>query len=344
MRICLVTVMSGLIGTVAAVAADVPGAKDPSFLKRYAGSEIVFSLTRTYDAYALIVPDPKNAGKTTTESREGTITRVLYRIPKGHTALELFRNYEQEVKSAGFSIAYEALPCQIVGDDSPYKVFGAVTGTGLEGRYLKSPFAHTVGGSDGPFCFLTAKGNQARQDVALTVAVSEKVDRGDPTNYTFPFANGQPPVVFNAGELIVMVDIVTSKAVTNNMVTVKAADIADALATKGSIALYGIYFDVDKSEVKPESTSTLDEVASLLKIDRSLRLEVSGHTDRTGSPDHNVKLSEARAQAVVDALVKKYGISAARLQAKGYGDTRPVAANDMEANRAKNRRVELRKL
>ena len=82
----------------------------------------------------------------------------------------------------------------------------------------------------------------------------------------------------------------------------------------------------------------------MLKIDRSMRLEISGHTDNTGGADHNQKLSEGRAAAVVDALVKKYGIDPARLQAKGYGDTMPVAANDGDANKAKNRRVELKKI
>ena len=129
-----------------------------------------------------------------------------------------------------------------------------------------------------------------------------------------------------------------------NMVTVKASDIADALATKGTFDLYGILFDVDKTDIKPESAKSLDEVASLLKIDRSLKLEISGHTDNTGEKAHNLKLSEGRAQAVVDVLTKNYAIDPARLAAKGYGDTMPVAPNDSDANKAKNRRVELKKI
>jgi OmpA-OmpF porin, OOP family len=127
------------------------------------------------------------------------------------------------------------------------------------------------------------------------------------------------------------------------MVEVKAADMADALAAKGFVDLYGIYFDTDKTDVKPESTATLDEVAALLKIDRSLKLEISGHTDNTGKAEHNLKLSEGRARAVVDLLVKKYGIDAARLSSRGYGDTKSVTPNTSEEGRAKNRRVELRK-
>ena len=75
-----------------------------------------------------------------------------------------------------------------------------------------------------------------------------------------------------------------------------------------------------------------------------MKLEVAGHTDSTGDKAHNVQLSDGRAAAVVQSLIKTYGIDAARLQAKGYGDTKPVAANETEDGRAKNRRVELRKM
>ena len=85
-------------------------------------------------------------------------------------------------------------------------------------------------------------------------------------------------------------------------------------------------------------------VAKLLKADPGLKLEVAGHTDNTGTAAHNLQLSAGRAAAVVNALVATYGIDRARLEPKGYGDTRPVAPNDGEANRARNRRVELRKL
>ncbi|HUP90883.1 MAG TPA: OmpA family protein, partial [Solimonas sp.] len=84
------------------------------------------------------------------------------------------------------------------------------------------------------------------------------------------------------------------------------------------------------------------EVAKMLKSAPDLKLEVGGHTDNVGQPAANQKLSEARAQAVQAALVAQ-GIAAARLSAKGYGDTRPVADNRSEDGRAKNRRVELTK-
>ena len=92
------------------------------------------------------------------------------------------------------------------------------------------------------------------------------------------------------------------------------------------------------------SATTLTEVSNLLKADPSLKLQVSGHTDNSGTKDHNITLSKGRAEAVVAALVGQYQVAANRLVAEGFGDSKPVAPNDSAANMAKNRRVELRKI
>jgi OmpA-OmpF porin, OOP family len=152
------------------------------------------------------------------------------------------------------------------------------------------------------------------------------------------------PIEIKAGQAVIGVDVVTGKQINYRMVEVKADEMAKALATEGKLDLYGILFDIDKTDLKPESKATLEEVTKLLRSDPALKLEVAGHTDNTGSAEHNMKLSAGRAAAVVNALVTTYGIDKARLQANGYGDTKPVAANDTDQNRAKNRRVELRKI
>jgi OmpA-OmpF porin, OOP family len=109
----------------------------------------------------------------------------------------------------------------------------------------------------------------------------------------------------------------------------------------GHTAVYGIYFDTGKSEVKPESEKALGEIAKLLKGDAGLKVYVVGHTDSVGNVDYNMKLSQDRANAVAQALTGKYGIAAARLKAYGVGPLSPVASNDTEEGKAKNRRVEL---
>jgi outer membrane protein OmpA-like peptidoglycan-associated protein len=119
--------------------------------------------------------------------------------------------------------------------------------------------------------------------------------------------------------------------------------IYDALETEGRWATQGILFDTGKSEVKPESTPTLVQIAATLKEHPELAVEIQGHTDTVGKPDANLKLSQARAEAVKTALTGEYGVSAGQLTAKGYGDTRPAADNATPEGRATNRRVELLK-
>ncbi len=137
-----------------------------------------------------------------------------------------------------------------------------------------------------------------------------------------------------------MLTIVEREAMKQDVVA-DAAALAGGLRGEGHVAVYGLLFDTGKAELKPASDAALVEVAKLLKADMGLRLHVVGHTDNVGEFEANQKLSQARAAAVVAALVGKHGIAAARLQAHGVGSLAPVASNDSEAGRAKNRRVEL---
>jgi outer membrane protein OmpA-like peptidoglycan-associated protein len=124
-------------------------------------------------------------------------------------------------------------------------------------------------------------------------------------------------------------------------VTADASSMAKSLKATGKVALYGIYFDSGKSLIKPESKAALEEISKLLKADPSLKIYVVGHTDNTGSYDSNMKLSMERASAVVSALASMYSVNIANLKPCGNGPTCPVASNDTEEGKAKNRRVEL---
>jgi OmpA-OmpF porin, OOP family len=118
-----------------------------------------------------------------------------------------------------------------------------------------------------------------------------------------------------------------------------ANELLDKLNADGFVALY-INFDTGRATILPESAGILDQVAAALERSSGLKLEVAGHTDNVGTPEANHKLSEDRSKAVVAALVAR-GIAEARLTAKGYGQSAPVADNRTEEGRAKNRRVEL---
>jgi len=147
-------------------------------------------------------------------------------------------------------------------------------------------------------------------------------------------------VKLNPGEVIISVQLVAPKAIQQKMVKEDVSYMLRELSSAGRVSLYGIYFDVDKTELKPESEPVLAEVQKVLLQAPSLRLLVVGHTDNTGRPDHNQLLSEGRAQSVVGALVSR-GVDQSRLSAQGKGDSQPVSSNQTEEGRTKNRRVEL---
>jgi OOP family OmpA-OmpF porin len=129
--------------------------------------------------------------------------------------------------------------------------------------------------------------------------------------------------------------------VTSIRVAESQKSIYDELTAKGRWATQGILFDVGESTVKPESTPTLKQIADVLKQNPSLKVEIQGNTDNVGSAAANLKLSDARANAVKDLLVSEYGVTADQITAKGYGSTKPVGPNATAEGRANNRRVEL---
>lgn len=105
--------------------------------------------------------------------------------------------------------------------------------------------------------------------------------------------------------------------------------------------LDNVYFESGKAVITPASFKELDILVEYMKLKKNLILEIAGHTDNVGTPEGNLKLSQDRSNAVRDYLVKK-GIPTARIVPKGYGDTQPIASNDTDAGKQKNRRTEVR--
>jgi outer membrane protein OmpA-like peptidoglycan-associated protein len=118
-------------------------------------------------------------------------------------------------------------------------------------------------------------------------------------------------------------------------------DIALELKNKGSVDIYGVYFDFASANLRPESSTILEKIAGYMKDNPGTKLAIEGHTDNIGDAKKNQVLSENRAKSVVDA-VTKLGVDSKRLTAVGFGATKPVADNKTITGRAKNRRVTLR--
>ena len=134
---------------------------------------------------------------------------------------------------------------------------------------------------------------------------------------------------------------IVEKAAMKQDVIADASAMGDDISSTGHVSIYGIYFDTGKSDLKTESDAALTEIAKLLTDTSGLKVYVVGHTDNAGSFDSNMKLSMDRANAVVKALIERFGVTSDRLKPYGVGSLAPVASNDTEEGKSKNRRVEL---
>jgi outer membrane protein OmpA-like peptidoglycan-associated protein len=301
--------------------ADVAGEKDHPLLSRYAGSWLVGSEARAFDS-ASVPAGPKDSDVATVE---GAVTRLFYLAPAGRSLLEVQRNYEQALEKAGATRRDGCAAPNCAARD--FRFFGDARGKKL-----------ATGNLDG-------WGAQSLVDQWLQPETARwwygtLNVRGTPAHVSV--LSGKPGIVQLADKYVAtLVQIVEPRAMDTGKVTVDAAALATGLQADGKIALYGIYLDTGKAELKPESKAQLDEMAKLLQANAALRVYIVGHTDNQGALDANLALSRGRAQAVIDALVRNYKIDAKRLAAAGVASYAPVASNANEAGRARNRRVEL---
>jgi len=303
-------------------AEDVPGSADHPLVGRYDGSSIIFYKVSDFDDAALLTaPVDYNAllQRNAVDDRsgdewlklEGKVTQIRYAAPQGRSSLEIVRNYENALHAKGFATLFSCADKQCLSGvlRDPYLIGQLVDplngNTGLyldHARYLLTELDQ---GSAGPVYSAVLVGEEGPQVTAF-------------------------------------VEVVETKAMEEDKITViDAGQMAKAIDTAHSVNIYGLLFDFDSATLKPESKPTLDEIAKLLTTQPDLHLKIVGHTDNQGSPDYNIALSERRAQSVVAALTAQYGIDAGRLSASGAGLTMPIASNDTEEGRAKNRRVEL---
>jgi outer membrane protein OmpA-like peptidoglycan-associated protein len=123
--------------------------------------------------------------------------------------------------------------------------------------------------------------------------------------------------------------------------SMNAAFLKEKIDNDGRAVLYGIYFDRDKSDIKPSSYATLKVVGELLEKYPDMAFRIEGHTDSRGEPGYNKQLSERRAKAVKDYLIESFTVEANRLKTIGHGEEKPLNSNSSEAELALNRRVEI---
>jgi OOP family OmpA-OmpF porin len=337
-RLVMAMIAIGLAPEAFAQLADVKNSKDHPMVSRYAGSIIIGYDLRRFDEFVIPLGvlkkvDGGPAAPSKTERVEGKATRILYVGPPDRSPLEIVRSYEQELRKSGFEVLYSCAAAECgVQDGSLARDYlytsekelsqtpppGTGRPVGQISEYaLSTPINQR---------YLAAKRARPEGDAYVSVYVA--------TNRATHHKETQDHPV-------ILLDVVDTVPMETGLVTVGAAAMAKDISTTGHVALYGIYFDTDKADLKPESQPTLKEIADLLKQESSLKLYIVGHTDNVGGFDYNVGLSERRAATVVKELTDKYRVAALRLKPAGVGMLSPVAPNDSEQGRAKNRRVEL---
>ncbi|MDR0777694.1 MAG: OmpA family protein [Azonexus sp.] len=308
-----------------------PPDKDHPLVGRYEGSKLIFHQAPKFDELDLIkVPmDRRSSIKPEMLHLEGNVSFYYYDLPEGRTTLEVLRNYESSLKAKGFEILASC---------------GAANGSCYTDKAEKNPLwlAHALNDAtrwaEGKYpngdWILNAGGMGYACEEGNTRYLHAKRGASDGTTHV-------NLVLCDRGTSRAYVAVVESRAMdTDKIAFVDASAMQKSLDATGRVNLYGIYFDTDKDTIKPESKPTLDEIGKLMKSNPQLRLQVVGHTDSTGNDAHNKDLSNRRAASVIRVLAQA-GIDAKRFASRGAGASEPVAGNDNEEGRAKNRRVEL---
>ncbi|MHB1057460.1 MAG: OmpA family protein [Rhodanobacter sp.] len=314
-----------VVSAAPALAADMPshdiaGSHDHPVVSRFAGSVIVGYSHKDYGAATLPLgrhDDSKPSRFARSETAEGKLTRIAYVAPAGKSALEVYRNFEQALKAAGFQVRFHCEGDAGCGgfDFSSALIEPLLDQMGGDRNLMVS----TLEAADGNVLSLTARLARPSGKVDLSLLVSR---------------NDDEPVG-------ILLQVVEAAPMATGQVAVDADAMSQGLARSGHIALYDIRFASDSAVLDKSSAGTLAEMAKLLKSQPSLKVYIVGHTDGSGALAHNLQLSQHRAEAVAKALAADYGIAPARLAAKGLASYAPVASNRDDAGKARNRRVEL---
>ena len=286
----------------AAQTRDVAGAKDFPGIGRFGGSVITGYQVKDFDAARMQAAAFKDGNPADARRLEGRITRIAYATKPGPSILEVSRNFETQLAKAG----YETL----VNCDTD--ACGGI------------PFTEAIDVLPIPQMWVDG--------FNYHYFAGRKVEGGRETYASLIVSE-------NNREIHAQLTVAELGAIENKMVD--AAAMAKGLGETGHIALYGIYFDTDKTVIKPESRPTLEQIAKLLAGQPQLSVFIVGHTDNQGAYDYNLDLSRRRAEAIAAELVKSYRIAQARLRTAGVGFLAPIGSNANDAGRALNRRVEL---
>ncbi|NJL14448.1 MAG: OmpA family protein [Microscillaceae bacterium] len=283
----------------------------------YQGSTLIGQYQSNYVQYH-VAEGPLSYGEFPKKSSpEGALECFLYEGPSGRTALEVFRNYEQQLKKSGLIILFNCSDnkCLDGGFQNFFTTIYGATYNKIEERNTFPAKAITNIYSGSHYLSALLKGLESSKYVTIGVANVNDVI------YTY-------------------IDILTQKNMDTDMVKITAEYINNQINEQGKVAIYETLFETGKSTLLPTATGIINEMFSYIKVNPTKNFYVVGHTDDTGDFDANMNLSLERAQRIANELIKK-GVPARQLTAKGVGPLAPTSTNQTDVGKQRNRRVEL---
>jgi len=255
-----------------------------------------------------------------TVSASGLLTRTLYELPAQSNPQEAVRFYKTSLREAKGEILFSGAEGSLDNGDDRFvdQVY--------HGRIPDRIYNLLLLNREN--AYLAGRYNWNGRDVYVQV-------------YTFANSEGRSTSLVRKGRVSALVETVEAGPAHPPTPLVTSEQMADEINRTGRIALYGLYFDTGRTDLKSESKPTLEQIADLLKREPNLKLLVVGHTDNVGNFETNRDLSQRRAESVVNALVTGFGIAPDRLIPFGVSYAAPVASNATPEGRSQNRRVEL---
>ncbi|NJR13935.1 MAG: DUF4892 domain-containing protein [Phyllobacteriaceae bacterium] len=295
-----------------ALAAEPEGSSDYPLIGRYEGSEITGYKRTAFDQVNVIIGPVKRIKEVNGENSiavSGEHIIINYFGPAGRSSFEVMENFKEKLAASGFEQLFQCEPETCGGKlgANLWSEFakGDIGGVGMKPRWAKGRY--------GAFQLKRDEGD------VFAALYTQETDAGIQTR--------------------VMV-VQTTAMQTGKILVLGASELEAALDANGKVALYGIYFDSGKADLKPDSAAQIDAIAAFLKDNPATNVIIAGHTDNEGAFDYNVDLSKRRSEAVLAALVAG-GVSKDKLTAFGAGMAAPVSTNATDAGRAQNRRVEI---
>lgn len=304
-NLCIVIVLIIQLVTVASAFSS----ETTEIISLYKGSKLIFNDDIGYETHYFL------SDETSVKTIDGEMNRRFCSVPEGISPLEIIKNYEHALKTKGGTIIHLSR--------NAYRHTNKDTGERV--WFMRNLFTHghiehqhygylqmTREAED----YIVGKISQGGSDILISVAsaVIEKV-----TYY----------------EVVTVI----AKPMDMNNVTLNVLN--EGMSGNGKVAIYDIYFDTGKYQLKQESTAALKIIAKYLKENSDKQFLIVGHTDNVGAFDFNIKLSKNRALSVVNELISTYGINNKQLKAYGVGPAAPVTTNSTKEGKARNRRVEL---